>query len=139
MAILAKILEAVKRNDGWKIRVEFTDDADPTLLRLVSYRFKGLKRGELVQFIKSQVDQAERMKSADFSKMVGKTVDGTLDPPTQDQIDTDAWLNDWKKLVSLELLFSKAPNLLSAGKQAKIDKLKTSLELNYKNKYLRLI
>jgi len=139
MAILAKILEAVKRNDGWKIRVEFTDDTDPTLLRVVSYRFKGLKRRDLIRFIKSQVDQAEGMKTADYSQMVGKVVDVTPQPPTpptQSQIDKDLWLSDWHELGELELLTTRVPNLLNNGKTNRIATLKTNLETNWKNRYL---
>ena len=139
MAWTATLLSAVDRDSFWKIVVEYTDGVR-TVER--AYQFNGATANELRAFVRAQALTLEKIDPVDLNPFVGQSVDVTPpvitppDPPTQAEIDRDAWFVDYQQLNRLLEVTTKVPALLTAQTQTLIDNLRTSLEAGWINSYL---
>lgn len=136
MAFAAELLDAVKRDGGWKITVKFTDGAD---VRTESYRFTGNTPQQLKNFVRQQAIKIDEVKTTDFSTFVGKTLNLEVTPPAEPPAPTAAevaeasWLSDWNRLNKLVLL---ANNGLLPLTDERITNLQASLKAGWLNSYL---
>jgi len=138
MAITAKLLDAVKWEAGWKIKVEFTDNAE---VREQTFRFNGVTVQDLIDFVRAKAIQREAAATSDYSIYIGQSVDVTpVDtapiPPTQEELDKAAWLADWQNLKAAQKVLSELPSLATAGRIAYRDGLITTLEAGWLDSYL---
>jgi len=135
MSFTAKLLNAVKRDSGWKLTIEFTDGAD---VRTESFRFTGTTNRQLKSFIRSEAEKLAVIKTSDFSAHIGKELDLTPDPvvvtpPTAEKIAKADWFKDLHKL---DRLIHLANNGLIQSDDSRITSLQTSLKSDWLNSYL---
>jgi len=138
MAITAKLLDAVKRDAGWKIKVEFTDGAE---VREQTFRFNGVTVQDLIDFVRARAVQREAAATSDYSIYIGQSIDvtpidNTPADPTQAELDEAAWLKDWYNLKVAQKVLTELPALATAGRIAYRDGLVATLEAGWLDSYL---
>lgn len=139
MAATAKLLEAIKTGEGWKIKVEYTDGADK---RIATHRMSGTTNNDLITFIRNQATKFTEVKASDYSEHIGKSIDITIPEPTPipaptaAEIAKAAWFADWRQLQQLQSVTSAVPALATSAAIALETSLKTSLEAGWLNSYL---
>jgi len=129
----AKLLDAVKRDNRWKITVEYTDGA---IVKVESYSFAGVTAQQLKDFIRSKLSNRDSIKDADFSAFVGKEIDlsqPVTPDPTAEEIAKAAWFDDFRKLERLLRLVNAG---LIQSDDSRITALQTSLIAGWLNSYL---
>ena len=131
MTWTATLLNAVDRDTHWKIVVEFTDGTDT---KKEGYRFTGTTAKQLKDFVRGKAAAFERNDaSLDLVPLIGQSVDVTPPepedpvPPTQAQLDEQAWLDDFRAAERLERAFRVSPSLNTGARATALSNLQTSL------------
>lgn len=138
MAWTATLKDAKDRNSHWKITVEFTDGVR-TAERV--YRFTGSTAAQLKAFVRRQALEFESSDGIDLIPLINQSIDVTPpvpdppDPPTQEEIDRDAWLDDFFELERIQRIIAAVPALDTGQTQARVTQLRNSLETNFDNSY----
>lgn len=131
MAFKAKLLDATKTSDGWRLSVEFTNGAKVVVKK---FNFNGLTNGQLKDFIRGAAVRLGAFRSSDYSALVGKSIDLAISAPSQtaEDIALASWLADLKKLKTL---IARVNLGLLDGGDSQISTLQTSLISDYLSSY----
>ena len=129
----AELLSAEDRQTHWKIVVRFSD-SDTGDTKKQGYRFNGTTNQQLAAFVRGKAAEFERTDTtSDFSTLVGQSIDVTPPepedpvPPTQAQLDEQAWLDDFRTAERLERAFRVSPSLNTGARATALSNLQTSL------------
>ena len=135
----ATLLNAEDRDTHWKVVIEFTDGVDT---KKAGYRFTGTTAQQLAAFVRKKAQEFERNDTTvDLTAFIGQSIDVTppvVDPPTpptQAEIDRDAWFDDYRRLQQMLQATTDIPALATAQANTAIANLRTSLEAGWLNSY----
>lgn len=142
MAWTATLLSAQDRQTYWKIQVVFSDsETGRTAER--GYRFSGGTASELRAFVRNKALEFGSVDSGvDLIQFEGQSIDVTPPtpveptPPTQAELDRQAWFNDYRQLQRMLKVTGDVPALLTAQAQTAINNLRASLSAGWLNSYL---
>lgn len=140
MAWTATLKDAEYRETHWFVEVVFTDG---TRTKKEGYPFTGTTPAQLAAFVRGKAKEFNRTDAAvDFTTFIGQSIDvtpPTVDPPappTQEELDRDAWFTDYRVLQSMLKVTTDIPALATPQTNTAIANLRTSLEAGWLNSYL---
>ena len=94
----------------------------------------------LKSLVRREAAKFEKTDPVDLAPYVGQSVDITPPdppaPPTQAELDKQAWIDDYQQLQSMLRVTEAVPALLTAQRQTLIDDLRTTLAADWNNSYL---
>ena len=103
MTVTAKLLEATKSGNGWKLKVEYTDGEEVGIL---DHRMNGVTTQDLINFVRGQANVLVEVKSSDYTVHIGQTIDITPPesiPPTAEQLAEIEFMENWELLGQMLL------------------------------------
>ena len=139
MAWTATLKDSIKRDNHWKIIVEFSDGVKT---KLESFKFYGSTAKELRAFVRHEALKFDNADTTiDFSQFNGQSIDVTPPvvtpptPPTQAELDQQTWFRDWYKLQQIQLLLTSVPAIENPARLAIMTDLQTTVATGWKNTY----
>ena len=141
MSFTATLTKLERNRDEWRISILYTDTVSDFEFEK-HYRRKSITKRALRKLARSDALELLNNASSDVDIPIGATIDVTPDvvptptPPTQAEIDRNAWFDDYNKLNALLQVTSSIPSLATAQASTLIDNLRTSLAASWDNSYL---
>jgi len=141
MSYTATLTEREYKRGKWLFSILYIDtDTSESFERnyrrtsITKKEMRDLARREALAFIVNEV--------SDIDIPIGTTIDVTPDPvvepdpPTQAEIDHDAWFDDYHKLNRMLAVVSSIPALGTTQNNTAIEDLRATLEAGWLNRYL---
>jgi hypothetical protein len=127
-----EVVNREKRSNAYALTVKAvkgTEVKDRLFEGIIS--FDGLKQAAM-----NWIDSEERLATVPGTGVIDFTppTPETPTPPTQDEIDREAWLKDWQRLQKVVRLSEHGVEILSAAqKTALVAKVRTGFKAEYQD------
>ena len=137
----ATLIRADKNNGRLDFEIEYLDSDDGEITRL-AYSLTAPTKKQIRDLARREVTRLAALKAEVIDLPVGQSINVDPDivepptPPTQAELDRNAWFADYRQLNQLLEVTTKVPALSTAQATTLIANLRVSLEAGWRNSYL---